>query len=53
MLQITKEMRDEIVKIIMGSQLPTNQGVGIIQALNNLKEFVAPAITTDKKSDGK
>jgi hypothetical protein len=39
MLTIKKELRDEIVKVIMSSNLPTVQGVGIINALNSLKEL--------------
>jgi len=38
MLKIDEKMRDEIVKIIAGSQLPTNQGIGIINALNSLEK---------------
>jgi hypothetical protein len=37
MLQLDPKIRDEIVKIIAGSQLPTNQGLGIINALQALK----------------
>ena len=48
MLQIDPKTRDEIVRIIAGSQLPTNQGLGIINALNSLKE-VAPTDKLEKK----
>lgn len=37
MLKIDEKMRDEIVKIIAESVMPTNQGLGIIQALNKLE----------------
>lgn len=37
MLQISEQTRDEIVKAIANSQIPTNQGVAIINALNTLK----------------
>ena len=38
-LKLTEQMRDAIVKIIAESNLPTNQGIGIINALNNLEKI--------------
>ena len=37
MLKISEDLRSEIVKIISTSNLPTNQGLGIIQALSSLE----------------
>lgn len=39
LLKLPKDVRDEIVKVIAGSNLPTNQGLGIIQVLNGLEEI--------------
>jgi hypothetical protein len=39
MFKLNKQTRDEIVKIIASSQLPTNQGLSIIQVLNGLEEI--------------
>ncbi len=40
MLKINEKVRDEIVNIIAGSDLPTNQGIGIINVLNKLEAIV-------------
>ncbi len=49
MLKITEEVRDGIVKIIIGSNLPTNQGVAIINELNGLEALEVEEPVKTKK----
>ncbi len=38
MLKLREEIRDEIVKVVANSLLPTNQGIRIINVLNSLEK---------------
>lgn len=49
MLKIKEEVRDEIVKAVANSNIPTNIGIQIINVLNSLEKVELPPKNRNEK----